>query len=87
MRDMDIRGKPGAFYTGQYTNLFNELGYSNQKIDQKVVSAWEALFGTHADTRIYYPVDGSLAYVLDTGNLDVRTEGMSYRMMIRFKWI
>jgi oligosaccharide reducing-end xylanase len=32
--------------------------------------------------RVYYPVDPDMAYIKDIGNNDVRSEGMSYGMMI-----
>ncbi|WEG11878.1 glycosyl hydrolase family 8 [Pullulanibacillus sp. KACC 23026] len=72
----------GAFSTNSYTNLFKEIGCTEEDVQQRLTETWEALFGEHDDTRIYYPVDDSLGYILDTGNLDVRTEGMSYGMMM-----
>ncbi|MBQ7864576.1 MAG: xylanase, partial [Lachnospiraceae bacterium] len=34
------------------------------------------------DERVYFPVGDDMAYIMDTGNNDARTEGMSYGMMI-----
>lgn len=34
------------------------------------------------EERIYHPVGEDMAYIVDTGNIDVRTEGMSYGMMM-----
>ena len=34
------------------------------------------------DERIYHPVEDDMGYLTDTGNNDVRTEGMSYGMMM-----
>jgi len=75
---------PGAFYSGQYRNLFQELlGKSELEIQAKLDAAWKQLFYGHADfQRIYYPVDPDMAYIKDIGNEDVRSEGMSYGMMI-----
>lgn len=71
----------GAFKTGKYRNVFKELGYTDHAIQTKLEDAWTQIFYGDNDTRIYFPSsDGG--YLLDTGNLDVRTEGMSYGMMI-----
>lgn len=72
----------GAFYTGQYRNVFEEYGYDSAAIDQKVEETWRQLFYGTADTKIYYPLGEDAGYLLDTGNLDVRTEGISYGMMM-----
>jgi oligosaccharide reducing-end xylanase len=74
----------GAFASGQYRNLFKEmLGKSDAEIQAKIEAAWQQLFYGNDDTqRVYYPVGEDMAYVLDTGNEDVRSEGMSYGMMI-----
>lgn len=77
-----MTGKLGAFYTGQYRNVFLECGYSEAEIEARIRQTWHALFEGDEDTRIYYEAAGDKAYFLDTGNLDVRTEGMSYGMMM-----
>ncbi|SDX98450.1 glycosyl hydrolase family 8 [Paenibacillus sp. CF384] len=63
-------------------NLLLEYGYDAKVIEAKVEQTWELLFGDHEATRIYYPAGDDMGYMLDTGNLDVRTEGMSYGMMM-----
>jgi oligosaccharide reducing-end xylanase len=74
----------GAFETGQYRNLFHELlGRTNDEVEAKLQAAWQQLFYGRDDTqRVYFPVGGDMAYVADIANHDVRTEGMSYGMMI-----
>jgi oligosaccharide reducing-end xylanase len=74
----------GAFATGQYRNLFKEyLGKSDAEVQARVQSAWHQLFeGDLESQRLYYPVAGDMAYVPDIANNDVRTEGLSYGMMI-----
>lgn len=72
----------GAFYTKEYRNLFKELGYSETEIEAKLEQAWNDLFYGEPDVRIYHPMGDDKGYILDTGNLDVRTEGMSYGMMM-----
>ncbi len=74
--------KEGSFSTGKYRNVFRELGYTEAEIEQRVQNTWEQVFYGDDNTRIYYPVGNDMGYLLDTGNLDVRTEGMSYGMMI-----
>ena len=74
----------GAAATGQYRNLFREyLGKSEAEIDAKVNAAFQQLFyGDENSQRLYYPVPGDMAYVPDINNNDVRSEGLSYGMMI-----
>jgi oligosaccharide reducing-end xylanase len=74
----------GAFYSGSYHNLFKELlNKSESEIKGKVNAAFQQLFyGSNDNQRIYYPVGNDMAYVEDINNNDVRTEGMSYGMMI-----
>ncbi|CAM4441115.1 oligosaccharide reducing-end xylanase [Paenibacillus endophyticus] len=72
----------GAYYTGKYRNLFEQFGYHNEEIEKRVKDTWDKLFEGDDDTRIYYEAGENMGYLLDTGNLDVRTEGMSYGMMM-----
>ncbi len=72
----------GAFHTGQYRNVFREYGYEEAVIDRKLEDAWRQLFYGDEGTRIYYPLGEDKGYLLDTGNQDVRTEGVSYGMMM-----
>jgi endo-1,4-beta-D-glucanase Y len=72
----------GAFSTGIYRNLFKERGYSNTDIQNKLNTAWNQLFYGDDNQRIYYPVSSDMAYIKDIDNTDVRSEGMSYGMMI-----
>lgn len=65
-------------------NLFTEqLGKSKTEIDAKIDAAWQQLFHGNDDTqRLYYPVGDDMAYIADIASQDVRSEGMSYGMMI-----
>ncbi|HMB24080.1 MAG TPA: glycosyl hydrolase family 8, partial [Anaerolineales bacterium] len=74
----------GAFESGKYRNLFAEyLGKSDAEAKARVDAAWDQLFYGDDDTeRVYYPVDEDMAYIMDIGSDDVRSEGMSYGMMI-----
>lgn len=77
-----MTGQKGAFHTGQYRNVFAEYGYSEAEIQKKVEETFHELFFGDEDTKIYYELGEDKGYLLDTGNLDVRTEGISYGMMI-----
>ena len=72
----------GAVSTGKYRNLFKELGYSDAEIDKKVESAWQKFFYGTDEERIYYPAGEDMAYIYTADTDDVRSEGMSYGMMI-----
>ena len=77
----------GAVATGTYPNLFAEAGYAPAEIRARVESAFAQLFhGDPAEEAIHYEDgandDGPLAYILDVNSEDVRSEGMSYGMMI-----
>ena len=73
-----------AFETGIYPNLFKDyLGKSDEEIQAKIDAAWNQLFyGDDAAERVYYLVGSDMAYISDIANDDVRSEGMSYGMMI-----
>lgn len=74
---------PRSFATGKYRNLFREIGKTDQEICDKLNQAWRQLFyGDDATERVYYPVGTDMGYIKDVGSNDVRTEGMSYGMMI-----
>ena len=77
----------GAYVTGKYRNLFAEAGHSQAEIRAKVDGAFQQLFhGDPATQAIYYEAgsnsNGPLAYITDIKNDDVRTEGLSYGMII-----
>lgn len=73
----------GAFFTGQYPNLLAEMGIPQEEIDARIEQVWQTLFyGDDETERVYYPVGDDMAYILDVNNGDVRSEGMSYGMMI-----
>src|SRR3954453_7327903 len=78
----------GAYATGRYRDLFAEqLGASPAEAHAKIERAFQQLFhGDGQEQRVYFETganaNGTLAYVTDWANNDVRTEGMSYGMMI-----
>lgn len=79
----------GAFFTGQYRNLFKEANpaLTDTAVNQKIQATWDAYFAsTDPNTQLYYPAgrnaNGPLGYVLDVNDNDVRSEGVSYGMML-----
>jgi oligosaccharide reducing-end xylanase len=73
----------GSFFTGTYPNLLKEAGYTDAEITAKIEMVWNTLFyGDDKTERVYYPVGDDMAYLLDVNNNDVRSEGMSYGMML-----
>jgi oligosaccharide reducing-end xylanase len=79
--------KKGAYYTGNYRNLFLENGHSKQEILAKNEAAYQLLFhGDSATQAVFFNAgrngNGPMAYVSDVLHNDVRSEGISYGMMI-----
>jgi len=72
----------GAFYTDRYRNLLADYGYEEAEITRRVEAAWREMFEDDEKTRIYHESGSDKGYMLDTGNHDARTEGMSYGMMM-----
>lgn len=76
----------GAYATGIYRNLFKEMGYAEKEIDAKIEQAFQQLFHGDSAQVIYFKAgeneNGPLAYMSDINSRDVRSEGMSYGMMI-----
>ncbi len=81
----DPRGKmkpweTGAWESGKYRNVFLEAGYKQKDIDAKLAKAYHDVF--EGPDKVYFEVEDSMAYLSDVKNHDVRTEGMSYGMMV-----
>ena len=70
----------GAFETREYRNLFAELGYGARETEEKLLEVFNEVF--HGPNKVYFEVGKDMAYISDLKNRDVRTEGMSYGMMI-----
>lgn len=67
--------------TRQYQNLFAETGVSEEETAARLEKIRQTFFYGAEEERLYFPVE-DMAYIEDTGNRDVRTEGMSYGMML-----
>ena len=77
----------GAYATHNYRDLFAEHNHSQVQIQAKINAAFQQLFHGNPETESVFfsagkNANGPLAYVTDWNNHDVRTEGMSYGMMI-----
>ncbi|WP_111978600.1 glycosyl hydrolase family 8 [Algibacillus agarilyticus] len=74
----------GSYDSGVYRNMFNELGYSQAEVKAKLNAVYDQLFHSTdlENEAIFIPVGDDMAYIWDVGNNDVRSEGMSYGMMM-----
>ncbi len=82
-----VPARVGSVVSDNYPNLFVEAGYAQRDVDTKIKAAFQQLFGGNAQEQsVYYPAGandrGPMAYIYDVNNADVRSEGMSYGMMI-----
>lgn len=78
---MNNSNKAGAFYTGIYPCLFEEIGITQEEMDKKIKETFETMFFDPKE-KIYFEMGKDMGYMLDTGNMDARSEGMSYGMMM-----
>lgn len=71
-----------AYSTEVYSNLFTEFGYDQNEIEKRLDEIYNTIFYGNEEERLYYETEDDMACFMDTGNYDVRTEGMSYAMMM-----
>lgn len=65
----------------EYRNVFAEMGYTKEEIEKRLEEVKQFYF-YNEEHKVYFPVGDDMGYIVDTGNNDARTEGMSYGMMI-----
>lgn len=65
----------------QYRNVFKELGFSEEQIEERLNQIIHTFFYDEED-KVYFETEDNMAYIEDVRNNDARTEGMSYGMMI-----
>lgn len=83
VRPTPVLPTQSVWQSGQYRNILQEAGYSQEEINSKLQAIKKQFFeGDEKNGRLYYELGNDEAYILDTGNSDVRTEGLSYGMMI-----
>ena len=80
-------GAPGlsdipVWESRQYRNLFVELGKTEAEVDARVNEVVDVLFHGSENQRIYYERGNDEAYIYTADTDDVRSEGVSYGMMI-----
>lgn len=64
-------------------SVFEQIGKTPAEIEAKVQAAFRQLFEGDADNeRVCYTHGDDLAYIVDIGHTDIRSEGMSYGMTI-----
>lgn len=64
-----------------YPNLLAELGISQNEINKRIEDTFHTIFVDPVE-KFYFEMGDDKAYMLDTGNHDARSEGMSYGMMM-----
>lgn len=74
----------GAFYTGEYRNMFVEAGYDESEVKERLETMWNQYFvtGDSTDQKLFYEVGDDMGFIKDIGNNDIRSEGVSYGLMI-----
>ena len=72
----------GAYYTGNYESPFKTyLGKTDAEIKEKMDAMWEHYFKGDNNSKVFFD-KGNEGYIKDINNNDIRSEGMSYGMMI-----
>ncbi|MCL2254550.1 MAG: glycosyl hydrolase family 8 [Lachnospiraceae bacterium] len=64
-----------------YKNLFVLVDIKKEAIKKRINETFNTIF-IDPDERFYFELNPSMSYMLDTGNDDARSEGMSYGMMM-----
>lgn len=76
-------GVPECQFQAPSGNLFTDvLAKDPIEVSAKVEGAFQTLFHGGENARVYYEAGPDEAYILDVYDNDVRSEGMSYGMMI-----
>ena len=65
----------------EYPNILAEVGVSDREADEKVEKAFYTIF-FDPEENFFHKTDEDAWCMVDTGNVDARTEGMSYGMMM-----
>ncbi|MBR3524730.1 MAG: xylanase [Lachnospiraceae bacterium] len=64
-----------------YPNHFAKIGISDEAVSERIDSCFQTIFFDPAE-NFFHETDPDSACMVDTGNTDARTEGMSYGMMM-----
>ena len=76
-----VKMNTGAFHTGKYPDFLSETGLTKEKALEKVNRVFETIFSDPNENFCHHTEEDAWCMV-DTGNNDARTEGMSYGMMM-----
>ncbi len=71
----------GAIRTGNYPNYLAEIGIGEEEARARVEAAFATIFFDPEENFCHH-TDEDAWCMVDTGNIDARTEGMSYGMMM-----
>ena len=71
----------GAFHTGEYPNYLAEAGIGEKEARDWAEAAFQTIFFDSRE-KFCHCTDDDAWCMVDTGNMDARTEGMSYGMMM-----
>lgn len=72
-----------AWESGEHRNLFAELGYTQEQIDERINSTFQQLFFGDRDAEAIYSEEGTdMGFINRPGSGEIITEGQSYGMMI-----
>ena len=63
----------------QYPNVFSRIGVDDETAKKRVEECFQTIF-FDPENGFYHDVDADSGCMEDTGNIDARTEGMSYGM-------
>ena len=66
----------------EYRNLFSLIGKTDAEVQKRADEIFETIFFDKCERFYFEMPGGEKGYMLDTGNIDARTEGMSYGMMM-----
>ena len=73
--------KTGAFQTGKYPNYLSEIGIREEQCLEKINRVFHTIF-FDPEEKFCHQTEEDAWCMVDTGNNDARTEGMSYGMMM-----
>jgi len=65
----------------EYNNLFAMIGVSKEEVNKRISQCFHTIFFDEEE-KFYFEKGEDEAYLLDTGNSDARSEGISYGMMM-----
>ncbi len=65
----------------EYKNHFRKIGKTDAEVKERINALFHTIFFDEEE-KFYFETPDGMGYMLDTGNIDARTEGMSYGMMM-----